>query len=130
MIRVDDPTELSRLLDVARNARAWCDAIEAYALEQLKAQVRVPNWSLVPTRPVRRWTDEHAALAETKALAIPAIDVFNTTLKSPAQMEKLLKRFKRDRDLWEHFAPLVESRSSGVKLARDNETPSEAFDPV
>jgi hypothetical protein len=87
-------------------------------VEQLKAQVRIPDWGLEPTRPVRRWTDEQHVgdLLMKKGLTLE--EAYDISLRSPAQIEKKLKG---KGDLWrQSFAPLVESHSSGVKLAHAN----------
>jgi len=125
-VKVDDPAELSRLLDVATRARAWCDALDAYALEQLKRQVRVPNWSLVPTRPVRKWRDEGTTISTLADLGVH--DIYRSDLKSPAQIEKLVRKQKSARAWDDQLAPLVESVSSGVKLQRDGSAPFEDYE--
>jgi Protein of unknown function (DUF2800) len=131
-VRVDDPVELGELLDVAARARAWCDAIEVYGLEQLKRQVRVPGWSLVPTRPVRRWSDVDAVLKELHSTGMDHRAV-EWKLRSPAQVEKLVRQAERSNqispDAWDRLSPLVESHSSGVKLQRVT-LGNEDFDPV
>ena len=54
----EDPAELARNLDTAERAQMWINALQAYALEQLQRQVRVPGWELVPTRPTRKWIED------------------------------------------------------------------------
>jgi hypothetical protein len=126
-VKVDDPDELSRLLDVAQRARAWCDAVEAFALDQLKRQVRVPNWSLVPTRPMRRWIEEGAAAAMLNGVG--AHGIYKNDLKSPAQIEKLVRKQFNNQTWDDRIAPLVENVSSGVKLQRDGSAPFEDYEP-
>lgn len=127
-VRVDDPAELSELLDAAARARAWCDAIEAYGIEQLKRQVRVPGWSLVPTRPTRRWANESVAGSTLSGVGV--LGIYRNDLKSPAQIEKLVRKQFNNQTWDDRIAPLVESHSSGVKLHRDNQPAAEDFDPV
>jgi hypothetical protein len=110
-----DPQSLSDWLTVAEHAETWVRSLREFAVEQLKAQVRIPGWSLEPTRPVRRWTDEKRVgdLLMKKGLTLE--EAYDISLRSPAQIEKKLKGKS---DLWrQSFAPLVESHSSGVKLA-------------
>jgi len=126
-VKVDDPEELSRLLDVAQRAKAWCEALEGFALDQLQRQVRVPNWSLVPTRPTRRWTEEGAAAAMLNGLGVHFI--YKNDLKSPAQIEKLVRKQFNNQTWDERIAPMVESVSSGVKLQRDGSAPFEDYEP-
>jgi hypothetical protein len=117
----DDPAELARNLDIAERAQMWINALQAYALEQLQRQVRVPGWELVPTRPTRKWIDDEAKTAETLNLAGVKDDViWETRLRSPAQIEKALSRSAVQSSVWRNQLAdsLVESKSSGVKLAR------------
>jgi hypothetical protein len=113
-----DPAKLAEYLVTAERAETWIKALREFAVEQLKAQVRIPDWGLEPTRPVRRWTDEQRVgdLLMKKGLTLE--EAYDISLRSPAQIEKKLKR---KGDLWRQtFAPLVESHSSGVKLAHAN----------
>jgi hypothetical protein len=112
-----DPAKLAEFLGVAERAETWINALRAFAVEQLKAQVRVPGWALEPTRPVRRWTDEtRAGLLLTKG-GLTLDEAYAIALRSPTQIEKLLKT-KGLQPLWlNNLTPLVESHSSGVKLA-------------
>jgi hypothetical protein len=129
----EDPDELARNLDTAERAQMWINALQAYALEQLQRQVRVPGWELVPTRPTRRWNDEDpvtaASLVDT---GVTVNEVWETKLRSPAQLEKTLIRSARGREIWNNrIAPfLVENKSSGVKLARtrNSDAPGEFED--
>jgi hypothetical protein len=124
-----DPDELSRHLDIAERAQAWIDAIRGYALERLQRQERIPNWGLVPTRPTRRWTnivDVQDACIDV--LHLDRADMMrDPEIKSPAQLEKLVRRRLSARAWEQTLSPLVESHSSGVKLHREND-PLEAFD--
>jgi hypothetical protein len=125
-IHIENPDELSRLLDVAQRARAWCDKLDEYATEQLKRQVRVPNWSLVPTRPVRKWRDETQAVNALADLGVH--DIYRSDLKSPAQIEKLVKKQRSNKTWDDKMVPLVESVSSGMKLHRDEDAPFEDYE--
>jgi len=121
----DDPVELSRQLDIAERASVWIEAIRAHALERLQRQERIPHWTLTPTRPVRRWTDEASVEQVTMNLGLLPGDTHRSELKSPAQMEKLVQR-RLSRAHWENeLAPLVQSHSSGVKLLRENDAAEE-----
>jgi len=118
----DDPAELARNLDIAERAQTWINALQAYAIEQLQRQVRVPGWELVPTRPTRKWIDDAVTERKLAALGVDPSVIWESKLRSPAQMEKALGR--NNRDLWGKSLTdeLVESKSSGVKLARAGKT--------
>ena len=103
---------LARDLDIAERAQLWIDRVQEFAVEQLKSQVRIPGWGLVPTRPMRKWINESVAGSALQDVA--GDSVFERKLRSPAQIEK---RFPGLQGL----SLLVESVSSGVKLARTSD---------
>jgi len=119
----DDPDELARNLDIAERAQMWINALQAYAIEQLQRQVRVPGWELIPTRPTRKWIDDAVTERELTALGVDGKVIWETRLRSPAQIEKALTR-STYRYIWRDrlFDTLVESKSSGVKLARSDKS--------
>ena len=117
----DDPAELANALDIADRAVTWATALQAHAFEQLKRQVRIPGWELVPTRPSRHWVlDEKNTAAALSTAGLDDSVIFETRLRSPAQTEKALKG-SAERHAWASVSDsLIESRSSGVKLARSD----------
>jgi hypothetical protein len=122
----ETPEKLAEALDLALRAETWIEAVRAYAIEQLKAQTRIPGWSLVPTRPMRRWSKPGLAQIETNLITLGLTQAgYRHELLTPAQMEKLAAREGHAWDRW--FAPWVESVSSGVKLAKTDETPFDNF---
>jgi hypothetical protein len=120
----DNPDDLAKQLDIAERASAWINAVHDYAVEQLKAQVRIPGWELVPTRPTRKWQrDEAEVAAALRGLGVGDAVIWETRLRSPARVEKLLSNSEHGRQVWsyvETHPPLMKSVSSGVKLARAN----------
>jgi len=115
----DDPKDLAEQLVTAERAVMWADALRTYAVEQLQRQVRIPGWGLEPTRPTRRWVNEDQV--EKVIAPLDWHETHRLDLKSPAQLEKVVR--SKHRALWDdHIAPLIESRSSGVKLTRTDTT--------
>jgi hypothetical protein len=116
----DTPDTLAEALITAELAEVWIDAVRAYAIEKLKADpAAVTGWGLGPTRPLRRWVDETEVEQVLRMLRVPDDRTHVTTLLSPAQMEKALKRHRQTQDTWDrHLVPFVKSQSSGVKLVR------------
>ena len=80
------------------------------AVELLEAGVEVPGWKLVPKRATRQWVSEAAALTALTEAGCSAEEL--TELKSPAQVEKMLKKRKIDMP-----ADLISAVSSGDTLA-------------
>ena len=118
-----EPDDLAFSLDIAERAQLWVDRVREHAIEQLKSQVRIPGWGLVPTRPTRKWVVPDADIGTRLArLGISHDQVWETRLRSPAQVEKMVGR-----QVWGEVDKLVESRSSGVKLARTGTSAKEDF---
>jgi hypothetical protein len=76
----------------------------------------VPGFKLVAKRGIRQWTSEDAvdAWVDTNGLTKEA---YESKLRSPAQMEKVLKKYKKE------LPPeLVVSISSGSTLAPESDS--------
>jgi hypothetical protein len=71
----------------------WIRDAREMAVELLEAGVELPGWKLVPKRAMRQWVDEYAATGALLNLGAFALHEL-TDLKSPAQVEKLLKKHK------------------------------------
>ena len=118
-----EPDELAQALDTAERAELWISRIREFAVHQLERQVRIPGWGLVPTRPTRKWTAPDADIAgQLHSLGASHDEIWETRVRSPAQVEKQLLRTRKGRFIWDQTVTLVEARSSGVKLGRDNHT--------
>lgn len=121
--------ELAEQLVIAERAVLWAEALRTYALEQLQKQERIPGWGLEPTRPARRWINETEVRDRLEKMGLPEDATHKRELLSPAALEKTMRKGSRG-DFWTNMlAPLVESRSSGVKLVRtDTSDPTQDFD--
>lgn len=115
-------TELSKLLDLAETVATWAETVRVHALARAQDGMNIPGWGVVPTRPRRVWDDPKKVEALLASAGIN--DFMKVELKSPAQIEKLMKR---EPGYWAWVEPHIESRSGGVKLAR-REAP--AFDAL
>ena len=116
-----DPVEITNedlgvMLGQAEHAEIWIKKVRDLALDKLKSQEEIPGWGLAPTDPRRSWGDGEkqvesallgAGLVSRDALYDPP------KLKSPAQLKKALTAAA-----WARVEPLVQSVSSGLKLAR------------
>jgi hypothetical protein len=69
----------------------------------------------VEKRHTRKWEDEDKA---AKVIKLPKKDMFKTTLLSPAQMEKVVKKKKVNVDLDE----FIISVSPGMTIATDDDS--------
>jgi len=78
-------------LDVLEN---WITDMRAIALKQLEAGNEIKGWKLVAKRALRKWVDEQQAKANLIALGLKESEITETALLSPAQAEKVLKKYK------------------------------------
>jgi hypothetical protein len=88
-VNVDRLAEALNQIDLLEG---WIKDARAMATQLLEAGVEVPGWKLVPKRATRQWANEHAALTALTEAGCNAEEL--TELKSPAQVEKLLKKQK------------------------------------
>ena len=114
-INVDDLAAVLKKIDVIEQ---YISEAQALAQQLIENGVDVPGWKLVAKRPTRKWVDEAAALTSLTEAGCNAEEL--TELKSPAQVEKVLK--KRQINLPDG---LIVSVSSGNTLApADDPRPS------
>ena len=107
------PEKVGELLSKVDLIRSWCKELEKHAFNLAMRGVTVPGFKLVEKRQNRKWRDE-AELAEflTKKLKYNKEQIFEpVSLKSPAQMEKLLKEKNLQKSILDDF---VADKSPGV----------------
>ena len=122
-LKTYSPYALQNVLDELEILDMHAKALREHALERIQAGERIPGWHVEPTRPVRSW--DKGVDVTTLLSAIPTVVGRATVcepekLKTPAQMEKALGH------AWGAISKFVVSKSSGVKLAPDDPTPSDA----
>lgn len=111
--------DLASVLNRANTIEAWIKAVREEGLTRLRNQQKIPGWTLAPTRPVRKWTDEK--LVEKRLADLGMTSIYVQQLVSPAQAEKALKQLEWDFEA--QVGDLVEKVSSGERLVHDGETP-------
>ena len=88
-VNVDRLTEALASIDLLEG---WIKDAREMAVTLLEAGVEVPGWKMVPKRATRQWMNEGAALTVLTEAGCSAEEL--TELKSPAQIEKVLKKRK------------------------------------
>jgi len=97
--------QVSSLMDIdtamvlAAKVTAWAKAVNDEAFIRLtnKTADAPKQWKLVAGRRTRSWASPEALIAENLTdSGVPKEKLFNTKLKTPAQMEKALGKDKRD----------------------------------
>jgi hypothetical protein len=106
-VNVDDLADALDKIDVLEG---WIRDAREMAQTLLENGVDVPGYKLAAKRATRQWTDEAAALTALREAGCSAEEL--TELKSPAQVEKVLKKRKIDMP-----EGLITSVSSGNTLA-------------
>ena len=111
-----DVDTLGRYLKNADLLEDWIKDLRGLALQLLEKDLPVPGYKLVNKQARRKWTDESAAKQALLDMGLKESVVVETSVMSPAQAEKALK--KRFSDLPEG---LVKSESSGTTLASEDD---------
>lgn len=110
-----DPNLLSRALAVLPLVEERIHAIREFAYAEGVKGNPPPGWKIVAKRANRKWKDEAEVIDLVKKLKVDGAFT-EPELRSPAQIEKLLK--KEDRAKLE---PLVEKISSGYTLVEESD---------
>lgn len=106
--------QLGQMLELADKLESFIGAARGLVQQKLEAGLPVPGWKLVPKQARRQWTNEADALAALRAVGAPESELME--LRSPAQIEKVLK--KRKIALPEE---VVTSVSSGDTIAPESD---------
>lgn len=112
-----DPEKLSDTLDMLDRVEAWAKSVREFAYAEANHGRIPPRYKLVAKRATRKWRDEDAAIDELiLGAGLERADILETKLRSPAQIEKLLKKDQK---------PLLESLvfavSSGASLVPETD---------
>ena len=89
-----DVASVSDHLKMADQLEGWIKEVRALAMQTLEAGLPVPGYKLVPKRALRQWVDETKALDAMRDMGLDAKELTETKLLSPAQAEKVLKKYK------------------------------------
>jgi hypothetical protein len=114
------PVDLGDFLDKADIIESYLKTVRGEVMRRLEAGEDIPGWKAVAKRAQRKWIDEDAALGALlgEGLHRPAL-MTEPTLKSPAQVDKLLTQFGLDKKLTD---PLVMRESSGLTIVRASDS--------
>lgn len=106
-----DARATGQMLQLADRVEEWAAAVRSHAMQRLEQNRPVDGYKLVAKRGTRKWLDEDAAV-ETLARVIGREELYETSVLSPAAIEKKLKKIKQKLP-----DELVVSISSGNTLA-------------
>ena len=108
-----DVTQLGAALDQIDLVEQRINDLRALAQQVLESGATVPGYKLVAKRATRKWADEAAAKAQLLT-QLAESEVMETSLVSPAQAEKKLKKVKGE-------MPETVSVSSGNTMASEDD---------
>ena len=106
--------QLGEYLAKADMMEDWIKDLRALAFQVLESGAEVPGYKLVAKRGTRQWVEEAAIEAWVDANNIK--DAYDVKVKSPAQMEKVLKKHGKELP-----SDLVTTVSSGSTLAPESD---------
>jgi hypothetical protein len=108
--------QIAMQLEQADTIESYIKDLRALATQMLENGQTVPGFKLVAKRGTRQWTSEDAVDAWVDANGLTK-EAYESKLRSPAQMEKVLKKYKKE------LPPeLVVSISSGSTLAPESDS--------
>lgn len=108
--------QIAMQLEQADTIESYIKDLRALATQMLENGQTVPGFKLVAKRGTRQWTSEDAVDAWVDANGLTK-EAYESKLRSPAQMEKVLKKYKKELP-----SELVVSVSSGSTLAADSDS--------
>lgn len=108
-----DAEAIAASLEVSTLLESWIKEVREVAQTMLKNGVQVPGYKLVPKRATRQWANEAEALGALAQL-VPSQEL--TEMKSPAQVEKVLKKHQTAMP-----EGLIVSVSSGDTIAPESD---------
>ena len=111
-----DPKALAETLDFLPILEGWVKNTREFAYGEAEKGHEVPNWKLVEKRASRKWRDEDEAAATIDGLGLGVECYEAPKVKSPAAIEKLLPKEKRD-----VLDELTVKESSGHTLVHESD---------
>jgi hypothetical protein len=112
-----DPAMVGQYLRNAELLEGWIRDLRALAMTKLEAGQPVDGYKLVAKRATRAWRDETDAAAALRAAGVEESELMVSELKSPAQVEKVLKKTKTTMP-----DGLIVAISSGHTLASEDDS--------
>ena len=117
-VKIDnlDKNMISSYLKNADLLETWISSLRELALSMMESGAKLPDYKLVAKRAIRQWTDEDKAKVALFALGLEESEVMETSIMSPAKVEKVLKKRKLSLPV-----DVVVAISSGNTLASEDD---------
>lgn len=115
LINPENADTLSNALKLIPQINEWVKAVESTAHELMDRGALIDGFKLVEKRATRRWADQKKAADSLEHLLLGQL--YETKIKSPAAIEKILKKEEIEFDL----STLVTKKSSGTTVAPESD---------
>lgn len=118
-----NPKALADILHWLPTFSSWINSVREFAYGEAQHGRVPPGWKLVQKRATRKWHNEDSVSNFLCGkLNLEVEEIYDRVLRSPAQIEKVMKHLEMDTKL---IGPYVLSESSGYTLApeTDKRTP-------
>lgn len=118
-----DPQALADTLKILPAIEGWAKTVREFAYGEAQRGRCPPGFKLVDKRPIRKWKVEDAPLAaELTKIGLTESDIYAPReAKSPAQIEKVIGKGKKNADKLAVVDSLCAAVSSGTKLVPESE---------
>ena len=117
--------EIGELLTKMEVFTDWIAAVQGYAYAKAMAGEKVTGWKVVEGRSIRKIVDAEAAEGKLRALGLQDGDIFNSSMKGIAELEKMLGK----RAFAVHLADMVKKVAGKPSLVPESDR-REAIAPV
>lgn len=116
--------EIGQLLGRIPAMLVWANSIKGYAFDELNVDHAVPGYKLVHGKKGNKKfteTDENKLLGALNNVGITGEEAVTRKIKTPTQLETLLKATKADKALREEFATLWEQPEGKPTIAKESD---------
>lgn len=118
-----DPKVLADTLAILPAIEGWAKTVREFAYGEAQHGRTPPGYKLVDKRPTRKWNvDDHTVERELSTIGLAESDIYAPReLQSPAQVEKVIGKAKKNADKLAVVESICQRVSSGTKLVPDSE---------
>ena len=74
--------------------QGWIDSVNELVQTKIEKGYKIPGWKMVAKRGTRKWANESEVVHWLDGKGLEAREIYSTEIRSPAQMEKVLKKRK------------------------------------
>ena len=111
--------DLSEAMGMIAQLKTFIDSVEAETLLALQTGIAVPGYKLVPKRLIRKWADSISVVEFLQQAGLTDKDYLKSAeLKTPAQLDKVLKTLKLELDV----DSLLDTSEPGLTVVPDEDS--------